>query len=170
MPIPPAPQRPSSSRAIPISSYVDEADRVLPGVVCDGCRYDLRGQSSRGRCPECGDAIGPMLREMVLADARRPWYVVAVIGCTVISAACLAFAYVIGLVISNYDPPRLDWYVILQIAMAGTVFCAFVAGAVAGLGELLRIRAMRTCGAASALGFLLATLIYFAFAFLVATQ
>lgn len=40
---------------------------VQPGVVCHECRYDLRGQSRVGRCPECGAGI-----EFSIAMALKP--------------------------------------------------------------------------------------------------
>ena len=32
-------------------------DVAAPGLVCCRCRYDLRGQRSNGRCPECGERV-----------------------------------------------------------------------------------------------------------------
>lgn len=32
-------------------------DVASPGLVCCRCRYDLRGQPRRGKCPECGELV-----------------------------------------------------------------------------------------------------------------
>jgi hypothetical protein len=37
---------------------------VREGVSCGQCRYDLRGQSRYGRCPECGRAVDATLRAL----------------------------------------------------------------------------------------------------------
>ena len=45
-------------------------DRDTP---CDGCRYNLRGLDSAGRCPECGRSIAVTLAACAAADRRfRP--------------------------------------------------------------------------------------------------
>ena len=32
-------------------------DIAAPGLLCGRCRYELRGLSTRGKCPECGELI-----------------------------------------------------------------------------------------------------------------
>lgn len=34
-----------------------QTDVAPTGLVCRQCRYDLRGQPSRGKCPECGELV-----------------------------------------------------------------------------------------------------------------
>lgn len=50
------------------NTHVESCQEIVqPGVLCHKCRYDLRGQSRVGRCPECGAGI-----EYSIAMALKP--------------------------------------------------------------------------------------------------
>ncbi|MFI4860325.1 MAG: hypothetical protein ACIAXF_06560 [Phycisphaerales bacterium JB063] len=134
-----------------IDAYVDREGRVLPGFVCDGCGYDVRGQPYQAECPECGAGIEPMLYEMVMADRRRPWYAAAVVSSVVISALCICIATVVNYQTNNFNPPRLDWFVILVSASCAMLIGALASCVVAGYGEWHDRQGLRTWGIMSAI-------------------
>ncbi|MEM9415025.1 MAG: hypothetical protein AAGA29_06035 [Planctomycetota bacterium] len=109
-----------------------------------------------------------MLETMAIADLRRPWYVVGVASGVVVSVLCLGVSMFVNYQTNNFNPPRLDWFVILQGAMSGTLLFAILAGIMAGIGEAFGRQGLSACCTMSAICLALFVVCYFGFAYLVA--
>ena len=52
---------------------LDSAGRVAQDVPCRSCKYNLRGLSPDGRCPECGTAVGWSIHGDLLCYSDPVW-------------------------------------------------------------------------------------------------
>jgi DNA-directed RNA polymerase subunit RPC12/RpoP len=93
-----------------MSSVSEEhASTISEDVQCIRCRYNLRGLSPGGRCPECGEKIALSLRHDDPADQRRRWARTLRLGILVFicsgAVSMLSMLFTWGLRrVSNQDP------------------------------------------------------------------
>ncbi len=52
---------------------LDSEGRVAQDVPCRTCKYNLRGLSPEGRCPECGSAVGWSIHSDLLCYSNPVW-------------------------------------------------------------------------------------------------
>ena len=79
----------AENKTSPISEHQQKSLQATEGtlqvdVSCTGCEYNLRGLSSDGRCPECGEGVASSLGSHRLMFAPGSWLSRGVGGLTVI--------------------------------------------------------------------------------------
>jgi len=150
-----------------INRYLDDIGRVKPGLTCDSCGYDLRGQPAEGGCSECGEPIRPMLELLGELDGKRPLSpgiaIVFACACPILPA----FFYLLSLVPWSGQRAKLDWYDIFNSAALLAIISAAISAVIAAIQERKGKASQAYWFVTSSLALTLLTIFYFGIAMII---